>query len=273
MRRAPLLRCLAAVLATLSAGVIAQSPAPAKPSAAIPATPATSAFASPSSLAPAPRSVQPAQVTYTSGLLTVSAANSSLNQILREIARATGMKITGSVRDDRVFGTYGPAAPSEILATLLDGTESNMLLVQKVESSSSELILTPRTGRASPPDPNAAARQEAEIADQPEPPPPPPQPQPQPQLPSQQRLPINPVNNARDGASPVDNTARPGDTSTPSSQSVAFPAITSGSTQSTGTTSTDNTQQPADGVKTPQQIFEQLQRMRQQQNTTTTNPQ
>ena len=50
-----------------------------------------------------------ADITYTGTELRIVATNSSLNQILREVGRLTGMKITGGVSEDRVFGTYGPA--------------------------------------------------------------------------------------------------------------------------------------------------------------------
>jgi hypothetical protein len=96
-----------------------------------------------------------ATVTYAAGLLDVRADNSSLNQILRAIGNLTGMKITGGVTDERVFGNYGPAEPSTILATLLDGTGSNMLLRESADSAPAELILTPRNGGPTPPNPNA----------------------------------------------------------------------------------------------------------------------
>jgi hypothetical protein len=63
-----------------------------------------------------------AQVTYENGVLNVRANDSSLNQILRAICGATGLTITGGVADQRVFGNYGPASTSAVLATLLDGT-------------------------------------------------------------------------------------------------------------------------------------------------------
>ena len=96
-----------------------------------------------------------AVVTYAAGMLDVRANNSSLNQILREISRLTGMKITGGVADERVFGNYGPAEPSTILATLLDGTGSNMLIRETAGNAPAELVLTPRGGGATPPSPNA----------------------------------------------------------------------------------------------------------------------
>jgi hypothetical protein len=88
------------------------------------------------------------------GMVEVIADGSSLNQILREIGRGTGMRITGSVADEPVYGRYGPAPASEILSTLLDGTGSNMLLREGTAAGPGELILTPRTGGVTPPDPN-----------------------------------------------------------------------------------------------------------------------
>lgn len=108
-------------------------------------------------VAPSAPSTPPhrATVTYAAGLLDVRADNSSLNQILRAIGNLTGMKITGGVTDERVFGNYGPAEPSTILATLLDGTGSNMLLRESADNAPAELILTPRNGGPTPPNPNA----------------------------------------------------------------------------------------------------------------------
>lgn len=129
---------------------------------------------------------QPAQVTYSEGKLFISATNSSLNQILRDVARETGMKITGGVTDERVFGKYGPAVPSQILAALLDGTGSNMLLLQATAATPAELILTPRHGGPTPPNPNASEAEE-------DMPPPPPRPQYVPATPPEANAPTNPA--------------------------------------------------------------------------------
>jgi len=164
-----------------------------------------------------------AQVTYNGGKLSVSANNSSLNQILHDIARETGMKITGGVTDERVFGQYGPDSPAKILNTLLDGTGSNMLLVQATSANPAELILTPRHGGPTPPNPNAAANDDYV--------PPPP---------------INPL------------PPRP-------AYPTTTPQPTPNASQPTG--------QTPNGPKTPQQIYEELQRLRQQQQQRQSNPQ
>jgi hypothetical protein len=96
-----------------------------------------------------------AQVTYLDGQLNVRADDSSLNQILRAISRQTGLKITGGVADQRVFGDYGPASTASILATLLDGTDTNILLLEGDATTPPELILTPRGGGPTPPSPSS----------------------------------------------------------------------------------------------------------------------
>jgi hypothetical protein len=96
-----------------------------------------------------------AQVILSNGLLDVRADNSSLNQILRSISRATGLKITGGVQDQRVFGNYGPASTAEILATLLDGTGTNILFLAGDTTTPPELVLTARGGGPTPPNPDA----------------------------------------------------------------------------------------------------------------------
>jgi hypothetical protein len=98
-----------------------------------------------------------ASISFADGQLAVSADNSSLNQILRDVARRTGIKITGRVIDQQVFGTYGPAAPAKVLETLLDGSESNMIFIRVSADTHQDLILTPRQGGPTPPNPNALA--------------------------------------------------------------------------------------------------------------------
>lgn len=208
----------------------------------IPATQPTQT-APPIPQTPAQQPAQRARVTYSGGLLTVSASNSSLNQILREISHQTGIKITGGVADERVFGEYGPAASSEVLAALLDGTASNMVIVQNTASAPAELILTPRMGGPTPPNPNATrfddtASDEPPVrqpeAAQPNPPQPPPQ------------------------------TQTPAPTTPPAA--AAAPIQSNPDTAAPTPPPADSTQQQSpNGVKTPQQIYDELMRLRQQQ--------
>jgi hypothetical protein len=216
------------------------------------------------------RAAKRAEVEYTGGLLHVTASNSSLNQILREIARLTGMKITGGVQEDRVFGTYGPAPASDVLAKLLDGTPSNFLIVDNDQAGPAELILTQRHGGPSPPNPNAAI---AEAQDQ------------EPTQPTQQNSPgvfLNGQPPQQGGTGPAGPGGLPpsngGQTGTPVGGGANL-GTAPGAFAGFGQTPPDATAQPAaptsaadgsdaqsqGGVSTPQQIYEQLQRLRQQQ--------
>ena len=232
----------------LSASLLAQSPpapqakppAPAQPpSSTLPATPATTApDPPPIPLTPAQLPPKRAKVTFAEGMLSVSADNASLNQILRQIASDTGMRITGGVSDERVFGEYGPAPTDQILAALLDGTGSNMVLVHRDGDTPAELILTARQGGPTPPSPTSAAYNEDRS-----------QPRETPAIQAAQPLsePARPVGQINPGVTPA------------------------GSTE----TAPSNASQPEspNGVKTPQQIYEQLQRMRQQQQQQQSQPQ
>ncbi len=114
-----------------------------------------------------------AQVIFAHGELQVRADNSSLNQILRSISHQTGLKITGGVAEQRVFGTYGPAPMSTVLATLLDGTGTNILLLGGDANTPPELILTPRNGAPALPGPDSPTYAMYDDADhQPSVPPP-----------------------------------------------------------------------------------------------------
>ena len=98
--------------------------------------------------------VHRAAVVVVRGQLTVTADNSSLNEILQDIGRRTGIRIKGGVIDEQVYGTYGPAAPATVLAALLKDTSSNMMLAEEPLSATVELILTPRQGSPTPPNPH-----------------------------------------------------------------------------------------------------------------------
>lgn len=204
---------------------------------------------------PAPRPVQAhhTQVLYNGDLLSIHAENSSLNGILREISRQTGMVVTGGVSDERVYGNYGPADTGSVLADLLSGTGSNMLLKESTDDRPKELVLTPRQGGASPPSPAAVAPDEDERESQDTPPQ---QVRPQP-LPGYQ--PQAPTSSPNDpGPPPSAQIVTPDPQPTTATPAVTTPA----------TTATDSTQQQSpNGVKTPQQIYDELMKLKQQQKT------
>jgi hypothetical protein len=84
--------------------------------------------------APTPRwpiNEQPAQpvVTWDSHGLSIDAANSSLQQIMKAISVATGAKVDGMTGDQRVFGEYGPGQARDVLSQLLQGAGYNVIMV------------------------------------------------------------------------------------------------------------------------------------------------
>ena len=233
MRDVNVIRGVAVLILAVGA-MWGQTPPP-KPSAAIPypsALPATTPTE-----APAPKPLTPDQlpphravVRYHAGRLSVEADNSSLNQILWAIGREMGMKITGGVVDERVYGTYGPDDPARILTTLLDGTGSNMLLKESLAPGASELVLTPRGGGPAPPGPTPGPDVAEELKED---------------LPPQQLRP-RVVTTVAPAAVPAAPPAAPPATAAQTTPSAALPTS-------------------PNGVKTPQQIYEQLLKLQQQQ--------
>jgi hypothetical protein len=127
---------------------------PAMPPTALPGQTTPGA---PETVTPPPNPPHHAEVLFADGQLQVRADNSSLNQILRSISHITGLKITGGVEEQRVFGNYGPAPMSTVLATLIDGTGANILLLGGDAKNPPELILTARSGGPEPPSPDSPA--------------------------------------------------------------------------------------------------------------------
>ncbi len=155
-----------------------------------------------------------AQIVFAGDTLSIHADNSSLAAILRQFAAKSGMQVEGLGGDERVFGTFGPGTPRDVLADLLNGTAYNLVLVGDLSNGAPrQLILTP-TGRS------GGGGAAAPVADAPD---------------------LNPdeaVSNDQESAD-----APPPDVPPPSPPGAA----------------------PGNGVRTPQQLFEQLQRMRQAQ--------
>jgi len=71
----------------------------------------------------------PASVTWDKQGLRIDAANSSLAQILEDVATATGAKVEGFDADQRIFGVYGPGQARDVLSQLLLGSGYNVMLV------------------------------------------------------------------------------------------------------------------------------------------------
>ena len=159
---------------------------------------------------------EPAHVSLTGGKLSIQAKNSSLSDILHQLAKDTGMSIDGLTKDQRIFGVYGPADPREVLSELLDGAGYNVLMLGSTDSGAPrELQLSMRSNTPLP------AGQPTTVAQQ--------------QDDDQEETPA-PMNYP------------PAGEVTPRAPMVP-----------------PNQTPPNGGVKTPQQLLQELQRMRQQQ--------
>jgi hypothetical protein len=131
--------------------------------------------------APAPSSLleqpaAPATVTQSSGSLAVKADNSSLADILHQVASKTGMQLDGLSGDERVFGTFGPGDPRDVLNSLLNGTSYNVMMVGDLANGAPrELLLTRKSGAPPTPSPQPGAQpnqgQDDDAASDDEPPP------------------------------------------------------------------------------------------------------
>jgi len=72
----------------------------------------------------------PAKVSFEDGLLSISAQNSTLSEILRDVRRLTGAAIDIPPNaNERVVTHLGPGAPRDVLAGLLNGTSFNYVMV------------------------------------------------------------------------------------------------------------------------------------------------
>ncbi len=193
----------------------------------------------PPSPAPTPEQMPPVAptVTYQGGQLTIQSNNATLGQVLRSVQSKTGASfdIPASANSDRVVAQLGPGQPRDVLATLLNGSKFNYIILGSPSQPGSvqKLILTPRQ--------NAPITNTAQNR-------PSPQPQPEPQA-DEEYTPPEPVeDNSANQAQPPGG-FRPGYT----------PNLPNGEAQQS------ENGQPQQGVKTPEQLLQELQRMQQQQ--------
>jgi hypothetical protein len=106
----------------------------------------------PQTLSPLPLEQMPAvppQVAYTSGQLTIVAHNSTLGDILRAVHAQTGAELdVPSNASERVVATLGPGPARDVLATLLNGTHFNYVMLGSPSNPESveRLVLTAKTG-------------------------------------------------------------------------------------------------------------------------------
>jgi hypothetical protein len=180
------------------------------------------------------------QVTYQSGQLTIVAPNSTLGDILRAVRKQTGADIDVPDAKERVVTHLGPGPARDVIAELLNGSRFNYVLLGSPTDPKvlTRIVLVARTGVDATPPGNPPGQQQAilrqgAIAPTPE----------------QQEMPPD-ANDA--DAQPEDNPT-PDDTAEQPTADGEQPVSTP--------------EQP--GVKTPQQLLQEMQQrqlqMQQQQ--------
>jgi hypothetical protein len=132
---------------------------------------------------PANDKAQPASVAWDGRDLSIAASNASLQQILRDVSTATGVKVegmslgsggvdAGGGRDQRIYGSYGPGPARDVLSQLLDGSGYNVIMIgDRGAGTPRTLVLTAQAKSA----PGAMAAQpsqssDEEVPEEPEPP-------------------------------------------------------------------------------------------------------
>lgn len=211
----------------------------------------------------------PAKVSFQDGLLSISADNATLGEILGDVRRLTGASIDipqGSGANERVVTQLGPGAPNQVLARLLNGTSFNYVMVgsDKDPSAVTSVVLTPKTPGGGETQTAVAAPYQAEDPNAapnrfPHPMPfnqGPPNMQPgamQAPMPGAQAQPAPAEDDAKDEEDTTDDNANADD---PNQQGPQPPDVN---------IQQQDPNQPNAGPKTPEQILEMLRRQQQQQ--------
>jgi hypothetical protein len=90
----------------------------------------------------------PATVSYDGGMLTISAQNSTLGEILRDVRKLTGASIDIPPNaTERVVTHLGPGAPRDVLAVLLNGSAFNYVMLgsNTDPTAVSSIVLLPKS--------------------------------------------------------------------------------------------------------------------------------
>jgi hypothetical protein len=132
---------------------------------------------------PAQPAPPPLAVSYKNGQLSISSNKATLSEVLFAIHQRTGAEIAipAGAEQERVVAELGPAPPSEVLSSLLNGSKFNFLILSSASDPSAldRVILSPRPEgpapayRPLPPVPVQPSAQDEDDADTPARTPPP----------------------------------------------------------------------------------------------------
>jgi hypothetical protein len=97
-------------------------------------------------------SVPRVEVLFENGLLSIRANKANLSEVLAEVHRRTGAEIAipAGAEAEQVFTNLGPGAPKEVLASLLNGSHFNFIVVgsERDPNGIGRVVLTPKQGGA-----------------------------------------------------------------------------------------------------------------------------
>jgi hypothetical protein len=115
-----------------------------------------------------------ASVLWNSQGLSITASNSSLQQILKDVSTATGAKVEGLGTDERVFGSFGPGQARDVISRLLEGSGYNVLMIgDQGPGVPRQIVLTTRQAGGAQPAANnnqpPPSDEDADTDDQPQP--------------------------------------------------------------------------------------------------------
>ncbi|HZQ71163.1 MAG TPA: hypothetical protein VFA68_21740 [Terriglobales bacterium] len=178
------------------------------------------------------------QVSYSNGQLTIVARNSTLSDILRAVKAKTGADVDfpGSA-NERVVGQFGPGESQDVVASLLNGSHFNYVMMAS-ESNPNQLktlIVTSKAGSTPETQPGAVNQ--------------PPQAEPPPQIQAQEQ--------------PIDQGEEFTDDSTETDQ-IADQPIQDEQQQPAPQVNISPNGQVQPNVKTPEQLLQELQQRQQQ---------
>jgi hypothetical protein len=199
----------------------------------------------------------PPKVGFQGGLLTIVAQNSTLSDILRDVHKLTGASIDMPPNvTERVVTRLGPGAPRDVIASLLNGSTFNYVMLGSPSDPAAvtSVVLTPKpAGTQSQTAANTYQPNQGYV-------PPTPQPYPVQQVPPQTAV-VQPTPGQSDDNANGEDQDASADENADQDQ---------GQTDANGTVQPDQQQQPQPGPppnagpKTPEQILEMLRRQQQQ---------
>jgi hypothetical protein len=92
------------------------------------------------------------EVLFQNGLLSIHSTKANLSEVLSEVHRRTGAEIAipPGAESEQVFTNLGPGTPTEILASLLNGSHFNFIVMgsERDPGGIRRVVLTPKQGGA-----------------------------------------------------------------------------------------------------------------------------